>query len=200
MYIANNKAMAKERLAWRGGDVNWHSRSPSRVRQAPAGLRDWLVSKSSLTQRLIDRCSEDFKVRVLAQAIERPLASEAEILELPRCRYSFVRQVQLLCGDMPIVYARTVIPYEIALNRLRGLTRLGARPLGAVLFSTPGMRRGEIQLAKITPLQRLYSTAHQGIGGLSQPIWGRRSLFYLYNQPLLVSEIFLSGFPFGHCD
>lgn len=186
------------RRRWRGNDVVWRDVNPGLVRRTPSVLSSWLVSTDSLTQRLIDHCQLGFSVRVLQQSVERPLGSEAEMLNIPRGHFAFVRQVHLLCGDRPVVYARTVIPIETAHTRLKGLTRLGTRPLGAVLFSNPGMRRGKIQLAQIASNQGLNVLAHQNIDTETRPIWGRRSLFYLYNQPLLVSEIFLSGFPFGY--
>ena len=183
---------------WQGCDLSWRDVAPGLVRQLPVGLAQWLVSTDSLTQRLIDHCETGFSVRVLRQSIERPLASESAMLGLPRGRFAFVRQVHLLCGKCPVVYARTVIPIDTAHTRLRGLTRLGTRPLGAVLFSSPGMWRGNIQLGHIGANHGLNSLAHQGLDAEMQSIWGRRSLFYLYNQPLLVSEIFLSDFPFGY--
>jgi len=186
------------RRCWQGNDAVWHDVSPGLVRKTPDSLSSWLVSTDSLTQRLIEHCRAGFSVRVLRQSVERPLASEAEMLGIPGGRFAFVRQVHLLCGDRPVVYARTVIPIETAHTRLKGLTRLGTRPLGAVLFSNPGMRRGKIQLAQIASNQGLNVLAHQNIDSEMCPIWGRRSLFYLYNQPLLVSEIFLSDFPFGY--
>ena len=194
--IAANGSGTRRR--WQGSDASWRDVSPGIVRQVSRGLSPWLVSTDSLTQRLVDRCDAGFSVRVLRQAVERPLASESLMLGLPRGRFAFVRQVQLLCGNRPVVYARTVIPIETAHTRLKGLTRLGTRPLGAVLFSTPGMRRGKIQLARIDAKQGLSRLAHRGVDAELCTIWGRRSLFYLYNQPLLVSEIFLSDFPFGY--
>lgn len=186
------------RRCWQGNDAVWRDVNPRLVRQPPAVLSSWLVSTDSLTQRLIEHCQAGFSVRVLRQSVERPLASEAEMLGIPRGQFAFVRQVHLLCGESPAVYARTVIPIETAHTRLKGLTRLGTRPLGAVLFSSPGMWRGKIQLAHIAANQGLNRLAHQNIDAEMRPIWGRRSLFYLYNQPLLVSEIFLSDFPFGY--
>lgn len=112
---------------------------------------------------------------------------------------ALIRQVQLLCGNRPWVYARTVIPATSMCGRLQRLARLGNRPLGAMLFADPGMRRGRVELARITPGQTLFAAA-LGHTGRDTPaaIWGRRSVFRIADKPLLVSEVFLPQFPAPH--
>lgn len=108
---------------------------------------------------------------------------------------AIIRQVQLLCNDCPWVYARTVIPATSMRGRLQRLAHLGTRPLGAMLFTDPGMRRGIVELARITHGQQLYVDALQRSLKRADEIWGRRSVFRIAGKPLLVSEIFLPGFP-----
>ncbi len=108
---------------------------------------------------------------------------------------AIIRQVQLLCDERPWVYARTVIPVSSLSGRLRRLTHLGARPLGAMLFADRGMRRGVVELARIRPGEMLYTDAVRDLWQTHDEIWGRRSIFRLAHKPLLVSEIFLPGFP-----
>ena len=59
-----------------------------------------------------------------------------------------------------------------------------------------------MEIACILPGQPLYdlATGHQPAGQI-QPIWGRRSVFFLHQRPLLVSEIFLPeiGEPVHKC-
>jgi len=91
------------------------------------------------------------------------------------------------------VFARTVIPLQTMTGSVRRLARLGARPLGGLLFADPSVRRGALEIASISPGDTLYGTATGGAGGTDgAPIWGRRSVFHLDNKPLLVSEVFLS--------
>jgi len=106
---------------------------------------------------------------------------------------ALVREVRLLCADVPLVFARTVIPAATLSGRRRRLGRLGSRPLGAVLFADHSMRRGALELACIRPGQRLFDGATRGLAEPPDRIWGRRSLFFLDHQPLLVQEIFLPG-------
>jgi chorismate--pyruvate lyase len=56
---------------------------------------------------------------------------------------------------------------------LKRLRSLNERPLGEFLFRDPTLRRYQLELT-------------QSAAG-----WGRRSLFYLHGQPLLVAEFFL---------
>jgi chorismate--pyruvate lyase len=104
---------------------------------------------------------------------------------------AIVRQVQLLCGDTPWVYARTIIPPRTFARKLHRFTTLGARSLGAMLFADPSMKRGEVEVTRLTPSDRLYHLVTRDLRDKSETIWGRRSLFRLGDKPLLVCEFFL---------
>jgi chorismate--pyruvate lyase len=165
------------------------------TRQLPVELRPWLLDDSSLTQRLTEACNGQFRVEVLSQGWERPMLSEARALKVPATRLALVRQVRLHCNDTPWVFARTIIPVSTLRGRQRRLAHLGSRPLGAVLFADPHMQRSPLEIVKIREGQRLF---HRAIGSNStvcREIWGRRSVFYLNQRPLLVSEIFLPDLP-----
>ena len=161
----------------------------------PADLAVWLLDPASLTQRLLQLCPGAFRVRLRSQQWDRPRPDEAQALGMRYDGRALVRQVQLLCNDSPWVYARTVIPATSMRGKLQRLAHLGTRPLGAVLFADPGMRRGIVELARITRGQRLYADALQRSHQRPDAIWGRRSVFRIAGKPLLVSEIFLPGFP-----
>jgi chorismate lyase len=154
-------------------------------------LCQWLFDQSSLTERLIHACSGSFSVQVLQQGWARPMLNEAKLLRMRRSSYAWVRQVHLLCNDKSWVFARTVIPPHTLKGKQRRLTRLGKKPLGAVLFADKSMQRTEMEIACISPGQNLYRMATHHLARVDQPIWGRRSVFYLSKHPLLVSEIFL---------
>ncbi|MFT4836683.1 MAG: chorismate--pyruvate lyase, partial [Psychromonas sp.] len=68
---------------------------------------------------------------------------------------------------------------------------IGTDSLGKFLFQDPSMRRDKIEVAQFP----VYSAVHQLCTVLNQevdfPLWGRRSLFYVNNKALLVSEVFL---------
>lgn len=159
--------------------------------QAPSAILSWLLDRASLTQRIVGACHGQFRVRVLSQHWERPMSNESKALGMQRSGHALVRQVQLLCNDVPWVYARTVIPRRTLTGRQRRLAHLKSRSLGAMLFADPSMRRGELQLVRLTARDKLYAIVTRHVDQPPSVIWGRRSVFTLSNKPLLVSEIFL---------
>jgi chorismate--pyruvate lyase len=140
---------------------------------------------------MIGACAGKFDVQVLSQGREYPMLNEARRLAMPLTEYALIRQVQLLCDKNVWVFARTVIPTRSLTGSQRRLARLGQKPLGEVLFADKSMRRTPMEVAEIVPGQLLYRYATQHIGYRPSVIWGRRSVFYLKGNPLLVSEFFL---------
>ncbi len=167
----------------------------SRVRsRLPSALRPWLFDTSSLTKRLQRCCRENFHVRLLQQGWQRPMVNERRVVGIHDSEYALVRHVHLMCGKRLWVFARTVIPLRTLKGAQRQLAHLGEKPLGALLFADKTVRRGPVEIARITPDHALFWTAigESGVSGRQQTeIWGRRSLFYFGTKPLLVSEIFL---------
>ena len=154
-------------------------------------LTKWLFDSSSLTERLIHACSGTFSVRILQEGWGNPMLNEAKQLEMRPSSYAWIRQVHLLCDEKPWVFARPVIPPHTLRGKQRRLSRLGKKPLGAVLFADKSMQRTEMEIACIVPGQQLFQLATHHMATAEQAIWGRRSVFFLNRNPLLVSEIFL---------
>ncbi|WP_158675375.1 chorismate--pyruvate lyase family protein [Thiohalobacter thiocyanaticus] len=169
----------------------WHPGRRWRRVQLDPRLRGWLLDTSSLTRRLQQCCAGHFRVRLDWQGWARPALDECQALGLRRRQRALVREVHLLCNDIPWVFARTVIPRASLRGRERRLAHLGERPLGAVLFADPRMQRGEVEVARIDPGTALHAHALGEQGAEAGPVWGRRSVFWLGRKPLLVSEIFL---------
>lgn len=169
----------------------WTPRSRIVRGSVPVTVLDWLLDQASLTKRLQTACAGRFRVRVLSQGWARPMLNEARALRLDPRKYAMVRQVELLCDDTPWVYARTIIPRKTLSGRLRRLTHLQSQSLGAVLFASPTMRRGEVEIANILANSKLHDLIERRGGHLPSSVWARRSVFHVHNKPLLVSEIFL---------
>lgn len=123
--------------------------------------------------------------------------SERRVLRVRRRQLALIREVRLLCDEVPWVFARTVIPRTTLTGSERRLAHLGERPLGAVLFADPRMQRGAVEVARLEPGSGLHHHALQGTDGSVDALWGRRSVFRLGRKPLLVSEIFLPAV--GQC-
>ena len=101
-----------------------------------------------------------------------------------------VREVALLLGGTPVVFARSVLPISSLTGSLAHLRRLQNRPLGAILFSHPGMHRSPFELARI-PGNSSYLPDYLRQAG---PAWGRRSRFEIDDKGIMVSEVFLDTF------
>ena len=167
--------------------------SELRTRLEDRRIRRWLVDKGSLTQRLIDHSDGDFRVSLRRQGWFRPRFSEARLLAQPPGRLAMIREVDLLCHGVPVVFARTVIPASSLMGRSRSLAGLGDRPLGAMLFRDPTTRRERVQYARIRPHQALFASATQNLCQPARELQARRTLFCFRGKPLLVNEIFLPG-------
>lgn len=181
----------KDEFGKHAGEPVWRGGRRLNRAQLPEQWRDWLLDRSSLTLRLQQACGGRFRVEVVSQRMEPPMLSEARALGRPPQELALVRQVRLLCDEVPWVFARTVIPLPSLRRGLRQLALLGTRPLGAVLFADPTMRRSAVEVARIGREKRLFLRAMEGSNEGAGAVWGRRSVFTLRAQPLLVSEFFL---------
>jgi chorismate--pyruvate lyase len=176
-------------------EPDWHVATRLHRRDVPESVLRWLLDPASLTRRIQSACPGSFRVEVLFQGWAQPQHNEVRELDMRTGSWGFVREVHLLCDGRPWVFARTVIPRTTLTGPRRRLTRLKTRPLGAVLFADPTMQRGPVEIARLTPCDKLFPAAIQQLVQQPEMIWGRRSLFTLGGKPLLVSEIFLPGIP-----
>lgn len=188
------EARATQRFI-RQGMGRWHSINAACRSQLPPQWRPWLLDKGSLTAKLQTKSQNQLCVQVVAQYSSRPQLSEARLLQLSPQHQCIVREVLLKGPEgVPWVFARSLFPLTSLTGRLRHLTRLANRPLGAYLFSQPQLLRSPIQVATLPA--NTYSGIPDSVG--TSTLWGRRSVFYLYNKPLLVSEIFLPALLESH--
>ncbi len=161
-----------------GFDTRWTSLRRGHRLRAPYQWHSWLTDNGSLTQRLIQLSQGQFAVRVIRQQWGLPSRHEAQALGMGTRQVALIREVHLLGKGEPWVYARSLIPATTLTGAQRRLRHLGNRSLGSLLFRTPGMRRGPLQISRL--------------GHEDNPLWARRSVFFLQEKPLLVCEVFLS--------
>ena len=169
--------------------LHWRSYRRTPLFVTCSALRPWLLDRGSLTERLIRASKGQFEVKILFQGMGVPQLSEQRALELPVRQRALIREVILFGNHQPWVHARSIIPIKTLTGRLRKLRKLDNRPLGALLFSDPGM--APIEISNLPMLEPWPSTVSSTYGS---PVQGRRSLFWLDGKPLLVSEVFLTGF------
>ncbi len=168
------KVTAHQRLR-ADSELGWMPEDRGLLKSDPV-LRRWLRDRGSLTRRLQQLSSGRFEVLVQEEGWQRCHSPTLSACLSPRCqsRMMWSRQVVLTGNDEPWVVAHTLIPVDSLRGDLRRLTVLQDTPLGAILFRHRQIRRGAMEVARS-----------------SDGIWGRRSLFFRQNRPLLVAEFFL---------
>lgn len=165
-------------------DSNWCS-----APVAAGALRRWLTDPGSLTARLV-RHAGTIKVKVLFQGLRRANRDEAFLFAAPAKRV-MVREVLLLRGNTPLVFAHTVFAHDSLRGVWRDVAGLGARPLGAALFADPRIARFPLRQKKLPRSHPLYCRAAAQLKKLPPSLWARRSIFAAGKSPILVSEVFL---------
>ena len=156
---------------------------------AAGALRRWLTDRGSLTARL-ERHAGPIKVKVLFQGLRRVNRDEAFLFESPVSRV-LVREVLLLRGAKPLVFAHTVVAPGSLRGAWRSVTALGTRPLGAALFADPRIARFPLRQKKLPLSHPLHRRAAAQLKKQAPPLWARRSIFAAGDSPILVSEVFL---------
>jgi len=142
----------------------------------PPSWRPWLQDSGSLTEALVRKSHGDFNVVVVEESWSQqhsPYLIRKLGSRLARQRMWSRKVVLQGCGT-PWVLAHTLVPQESLTGRLGQVKTLQTKPLGAFLFSHPGLQRDSLDIAP-------------SIDG-----WGRCSLFKLDNRPILVAEFFLT--------
>ena len=156
----------------------------------PAGVRSWLLDDGSLTRRLIDT-GREFSLQRWSQSWAPVALEERRRLRMGLRERAVIRQVVLRLDGEAVVFARSVFPADSLAGPLLTLRRLAKRSLGAFLFARADMRRSPFELARLAgDSPYLPAALHQ-----AAPAWARRSCFQVAGKPLLVSEVFLRGFP-----
>jgi len=104
-----------------------------------------------------------------------------------------IREVLLYGNGRPVVFAHSVLPRRSLQGEWRSLGRLGNKPLGAVLFANPKVKRTPLSYKKLTANHDLYQAALRYAAGRPEYLWARRSIFSLNCASILVTEVFLPG-------
>ncbi|MFO1419118.1 MAG: chorismate lyase [Methylotetracoccus sp.] len=162
--------------------------SPRVARLSGSAVASWLTEPDSLTRRIRSFCGSAFRVHVLGEHWLKPFRGEAAELGLHEHGLAWIREVALYAGPTPVVLARTVIPRDTLSGRHSLVSRLGTRPLGEWLFANRGLRRLSLEAVRVNA-ERWRESA--GVGTITGPVWGRRSLYAVARDTLLVSEFFL---------
>lgn len=157
----------------------------------PEGVDSWVYEKNSLTKRLRDFYGNAVKVDILFHRWKPAYLSECHLLKLPHQQFNLIREVLLHADGKPLILARTILPDRTIKIAKRNLSHLGTRPLGEVIFSYPKLERLGLDSCCIP--RYFWADSLVDKVGVDQPIWGRRTVYAIQKQTLLVSEFFMQG-------
>jgi len=159
----------------------------------PEHLLTWLLEPGSLTAKLKLHC-QSFRVEVLGQKIEFCDVLEGnEIIQAGD--KVLVREVLLYCDETPQVFARSLMPLSTLTDEEQQLAELGTKSLGQVLFNSSSLERKNLELSYFcqnSSVAKLVNALSLNCNGTVK-MWGRRSLFFIHQKPLMVAEVFLPG-------
>lgn len=161
-------------------------------RQLPAdrAAAACLSAPGSLTA-YIRRRWKGFRVQPLGQRNALPLPDEVGLVFGSRTRGAVVREVLLMDGDTPLVFAHSVAAAHALSGPWRNLRGLGKRPLADLLYSNPRIVRRPLQFRTLARQDPLAQRLRRALPAARFPLWARRSIFLRAGQPLLVTEVFL---------
>jgi chorismate--pyruvate lyase len=162
---------------------SWSARNKRETFTVPLHWRKTLFDTGSLTAQLIAISDGDFTVKVLSQGWRKLSQQEALLLGcVGNQKTAWCRDVVLSVKGKPRVYARTCMPKSTLTGNECQLKRWGNKSIGAYLFKHPKMRRGKMSAYRIPNNDLSLS-------------WARRSVFYLQQKPILVTEAFTQPLP-----
>lgn len=161
----------------------WSAKNKRQFCTVPKVWRKTLFDSRSLTAQLIAISDGDFSVRVLWEGWRKVSQQEALLLGCKdNERTAWCRDVALNVQGKPWVYARTCMPKKSLTGNESQLRNLGNKPLGWFLFKHPQMTRGKMNSYRLSENELSLQ-------------WARRSVFYLGDKPILVSEAFTQPLP-----
>lgn len=161
--------------------------------QAHPNIQSWLLKPYILSAALKRVCSL-LRVDVLEQTFKNAYDDEYPLIssnETP-----LVREVFLVGDEMPMTFGRVIIPKNTYDQFFNDFDSLGTNFIGEKLLYHRNAPRSAFQYAYLDesqPLNRSIFTYAKN--KKPQPLWARRSVFYIENFPLLVTDIILPWVP-----
>ena len=161
----------------------------------PSSIWPWIADKQSMTQAM-RRAAGSIGVILLAQQWARPMKDEVDYLNLDYDQYVLAREVYMHKDKINWIYGRVIMPRSLFTGQYRYLLKeLDTRPIGDLLYKTPGVKREEIEAKELIPEDKLFLQAMQQHDGEYDSLWARRAKFYLFDNVLSVTEVVFPEIP-----
>ncbi len=152
--------------------------------------RKWLIDNGSLTARLKVRY-KDFAVRPVLLKNAKSFTDESALLSLKANQHALIREVLLMGGNQPVVFAHSVLPHASLRGAWHRFGKLGNKPLGAALFANPKVQRTPLEYKKLSACSPISMRVAEHMKTNPKALWARRSIFTLNCARILVTEVFL---------
>jgi chorismate lyase len=184
---------------------SWHALDALTLADHP--LYPWLACQHSLTEELSRHLGSDIQVHVLKEyrkqlnqqerlqlcyterQNEENHADQNDIDEEQFGNGGFVRDIILQSDGIGYIGARTIMS-EATWNHCQ-LAALGNTPIGTLLFDNPLNSQRHIEVQSYPELHSSQWSDFLSIqNDKNQPIWARRSVFMLQQQPIIIHELF----------
>lgn len=159
-------------------NVRWVSDVSEIAYQPPSSIQLWLTKPTILTQALRRVCKV-LTLKVLSQGFTHAPLDDKNKLSLDE-RLPFVRIVQLFGDEILLTEGRVTIAHQTYYRHSDLFRSLDTQPIGEkILYGNPDVRRSPFEYAFLEEKQ----------------CWGRRSVFFIREDPLLITEWMANTLP-----
>lgn len=171
-------------------DHRWNSRPPPVL---SATQKQWLMRTGALTTAL--RQLGTLELSVLTERVRSLTCEDSRVLGRPAGQPVWTREIVMRIDGIQCIVARSLTPLGASHGVWQGIRRLRTRPLADMLYHDASIRRSDFEVARLMRRSALFQTVQRNLVDKALlPLLARRSVFWRYDQPLLVAECFLPAF------
>ena len=137
-------------------------------------ILSWLNESGSITSRI--KSFSDFKLKLLRDGPGEVDSADDDLI-ISNYKENNIREVLLYSDEEPLIYAKSIIPFETIRLGLGVLGNLKENPLGDILFSNPEIKKEYMLFSKFELNKKIF--------------YGRKGIYTVKGFPFSVCEIFL---------
>ncbi len=153
---------------------SWSSFEAIKAEISNDQIKSWLLEEGPITKRIKSKAS--FRLELIQDEFSKVKDSEKKFINTDAKKIK-AREVLLYGDNIPVVFARTIIPNPTIEKGLTDLGKLGTRPLGDILFEKNIFTKEEVVYASFKDRNHIY--------------WGRKARYSVKGLPFSVMEVFL---------
>ena len=137
-------------------------------------ILSWLNESGSITSRI--KSFSDFKLKLLRDGPGEVDSADDDLI-ISNYKENNIREVLLYSDEEPLIYAKSIIPFETIRLGLGVLGNLKENPLGDILFSNTEIKKEYMLFSKFELNKKIF--------------YGRKGIYTVKGFPFSVCEIFL---------